>query len=326
MMGDHPMEEEEPTDSQMAALDRRVNELGQAPYMDMGVWLPFGRRALKNQKLRSFFPVGDGTYVAREFPGPQNYIQWQASWKVFLVAAISLDICSLASLLMYEKQIERLTVQGPRNWNLIAHADDKARAERLERLRRNLVIDAKEGRPIPSDFVEARPWLVCFRLLSQDDNSWNEQVRHPATSWLAAGGRGAPMASSEALALAHFPGLSEGHETESGGGGERDDRRRQANRDKRLAKRKRIQSEREELSRFRSSASTSKGGQAGGKGKGKGQGKDQAGEEICYSWAKDNGPCAGLAPGSDCKCKVKRVHRCMLCFSPGHNNLQCSKK
>ena len=134
MMGDHPMEEEEPTDSQMAALDRRVNELGQAPYMDMGVWLPFGRRALKNQKLRSFFPVGDGTYVAREFPGPQNYIQWQASWKVFLVAAISLDICSLASLLMYEKQIERLTVQWPRNWNLIAHADDKARAERLERL------------------------------------------------------------------------------------------------------------------------------------------------------------------------------------------------
>lgn len=178
------------------------------------------------------------------------------------------------------------------------------------------MIDAKEGRPVPSDFVEARPWLVCFRLLSQDDNYWNEQVRHPATSWLAAGGRGAPMASSEALALAHFPGLSEGHETESGGGGERDDRRRQANRDKRLAKRKRIQSERGvvALQKF------------GGKGKGKGQGKDQAGEEICYSWAKDNGPCAGLAPGSDCKCKVKRVHRCMLCLSPGHNNLQCSKK
>ena len=40
------------------------NELGQAPYVEMGgVWLPFGRRALKNQKLRSFLPVGDGTFV-----------------------------------------------------------------------------------------------------------------------------------------------------------------------------------------------------------------------------------------------------------------------
>jgi hypothetical protein len=126
----------------MAALDKRVNQMGQAPYVDMGVGLPFGRRALKNQKLRSFFPVGDGTYVARDFPGPQNFLQWQASWKVFRVAAISLDICTLPSLMTYEKAIERLTVQWPKNWSLIAHADDKARAERLERLRRTLVMDA----------------------------------------------------------------------------------------------------------------------------------------------------------------------------------------
>ena len=58
LMGDMPNEDEEPTDAQMAALDKRVNQMGQAPYVDMGVWLPFGRRALKNQKLRSFFPVG----------------------------------------------------------------------------------------------------------------------------------------------------------------------------------------------------------------------------------------------------------------------------
>lgn len=129
------------------------------------------------------------------------------------------------------------------------------------------------------------------------------------------------MASS--LALAHFPGLSEGHETESMGSGDRDDRRRQANRDKRLAKRKRVQAEREELSRFRSSASTSKGGQAGGKGKGKGQGKDQAGEEICGPKTMAR---VQALPQAVSKCKVKRVHRCMLCFSPGHNNLQSSKK
>lgn len=58
IMGDLPMEEEEPTDAQMAALDKRVNQM-------VGSWVPFGRRALKNQKLRTFFPVGDGTSAAR---------------------------------------------------------------------------------------------------------------------------------------------------------------------------------------------------------------------------------------------------------------------
>ena len=327
LMGDFPNEEEEePTDAQMAALDKRVNQMGQAPYVDMGVWLPFGRRALKNQKLRSFFPVGDGTYVARDFPGPQNFLQWQASWKVFRVAAISLDICSLASLMTYEKVIEKLTVQWPKNWNLIAHADDKARAERLERLRRGLVIDLKEGKVIPSDFTESKPWSACFRLLAQDEAFWSEQVRHPATSWLAAGGRGVPMASAEALASAHFPGLDEGHELETTGSGDKDDRRRQANRDKRIAKRKRLQADREELNRWRSSSSHGKGSGSGSKGKGKGAGRDQAGDEICFSWAKNNGPCAGLSPGSECKSKVKRTHKCMLCFSPGHTNEQCHKK
>jgi hypothetical protein len=33
-----------------------------------------------------------------------------------------------------------------------------------------------------------------------------------------------------------------------------------------------------------------------------------------------------LSPGSDCKAKVSRIHKCMLCFSPGHTNAQCPKK
>ena len=38
LMGDVP-QEEEPTDAQLAALDKRVNQMGQAPYVEMGVWL-----------------------------------------------------------------------------------------------------------------------------------------------------------------------------------------------------------------------------------------------------------------------------------------------
>ena len=325
IMGDHPMEEEEPTDAQMAALDKRVNQLGQAPYVDMGVWLPFGRRALRNQKMRAFFPVGDGTFVAREFPGPQNFLQWQASWKVFKVAAISLDICSIASLLLYEKAIEKMTVQWPRNWGLIAHADDKARAERLERVRWQLAMDVRNNKSVPADYNEDKPWSVVFRLVAQDEGYWNDQVRHPATAWLASGSKGAPMASSEALAPAHFPGLAEGQEPEAASN-DKDERRRQANRDKRAAKKRRAQSDREELAKWRSTPSSGKGAGSGGKGKSKMQGKDQSGEEICFSLAKDNGPCSGLSPGSECKAKVKRAHKCQICLSPGHNNAQCPKK
>jgi hypothetical protein len=60
-------------------------------------------------------------------------------------------------------------VQWPKNWSLIAHADDKARAERLERLRRTLVMDMNDGKPVPSDFKMEKPWSVCFRLLAQDE-------------------------------------------------------------------------------------------------------------------------------------------------------------
>ena len=80
---------------------------------------------------------------------------------------------------------------------------------------------------------------------------------------------------------------------DGGVAGERDERRRQANRDKRLAKRKRAQSDREELVRLRNSTGSAKGSSLNGKGKVKGSGKDQAKEEICYSWAKGSGPCAG---------------------------------
>ena len=189
-------------------------------------------------------------------------------------------------------------------------------------------LNALNNKSVPADFNEDRPWSVVFRLVAQGGTHWNDQVRHPATAWLASGSKGAPMASSEALALAHFPGLAEGHEAE-GSSGDKDERRRQANRDKRAAKKRRAQADREELAKWRSHPPAGKGaggGGGGGKGKNKMQGKDQSGEEICFSWAKDSGPCAGLSPGSECKAKVKRAHKCQICLSLGHNNTQCPKK
>ena len=61
-----PPEEEEPTASQLAGLHKRVVVLKQAPYTDFGVWVPFGRRALKQQKFRVYTPLGDGSFLMRE--------------------------------------------------------------------------------------------------------------------------------------------------------------------------------------------------------------------------------------------------------------------
>jgi hypothetical protein len=75
VMGSGP----EATDAQLAALYKRVVVLKQVPRTDFSVWLPFGRRTLRAQIFRTFGPLGDGTFVMKELPGPQNVQDWLAS-------------------------------------------------------------------------------------------------------------------------------------------------------------------------------------------------------------------------------------------------------
>ena len=323
VMGAPPLEEEEPNEAQLSALHRRMNVLKQPPYADFGVWLPFARRTQKAQKFRAFMPVGDGTYVVKEMPGPQNMIQWMSSWKVYKVALIMLDVASLASLQLYEKTVERLVMQWPKCWHLIVMADDKGRAERLEKLRRRFMMDEDANRTVPTDWSRDKPWTSCFRALSLDNEYWDEQVRHPAAAWLASGGRGVALAPAEQGALSHLPGGMEALEVEKEDLGE--PRRKQANRDKRLARAKRLRSDREELDKLRK---LNHGGQAAGaaKSRGKGKSKDQAGVQICYSFANGTGPCGSVEPGAPCVQAQKRAHKCQHCLSPGHRNSDCPKK
>ena len=324
LMGSYPDEDEEPTDLQLGALNRRVNELGQAPFVDFSVWQPYGRRTQKALKFRAFHPVGDGSYVMRELPGPQNMMQWTTSWRVFRTACLRLDIVSLSALQVYERNMERLVLHWPNVWGLIVQADDKARGERLEKVRRQILADKQKGKSTPDDWTESKPWSACFRMVAQDERYWNEQVVLPATSWLANGGKGAPKAPAETIAMNHLPGGLEAMEVPV------DDsfsssRKRQSNRDKKDARRRRQAEQRDELMKLRKmNGNNNNNVLTGGKGK-KGSGKDQSGQEICYSWAKNMGACAGLPPGSACKGKVSRQHKCMLCLSPGHNNDGCTQ-
>eukprot|EP00435_Cladocopium_sp_Y103_P073812 s637_g45.t1 len=323
VMGSQPDESEEPTANQLAALHKRVFIENRAPYTDFSVWTPYERRMSRLQKCRVFAPLGDGTYLQKDLPGPPSYSSWRASWNVFRAACLMLNICSIAALEAYARQIEKLTIQWPKTWGLIYVADDTARAERLEKLRRKYTIEMAQNRQVPRDWDPQRPWSCIFIQLAADMDYWTERVHHPAAAWTAAGGRGAPTVATEEAVLEALPG---GHKALHGEGEHQsqtaDPRRTQANRDRRQAKKRRLQAEREELARHRSSSTTQKGG-APQKGKGKGKSKDQSGMEICFSWASGKGSCAEVPPGGECKGAVKRVHKCRLCLSPSHKDADC---
>ena len=321
VMGAPPQEEEDVTDQQLAALNKRVNIQGMAPYVDFSVWLPFGRKALKSQKFRTYFPLGDGSYLMKDLPGPQSFQHWLTSWRVFKTGAIMLGAVSLASLQLYERAIEKLVMQWPRVWGLVCAADDKGRAERLEKLRRKFDADERAQRQVPRDWDAAHPWTCCFRELAMDEEYWNEQVRHPATAWMVSGGGGSPTVPAEAMAGVHLTGAGIGDSQKE----EHGDRKRQANRDKRQAKAKRIKTEREELEKLRHRGQA-EGSGGGGKSSGKGKTKDQSGNQICFSFASGSGPCGSVAIGAECTQKMKRAHKCQFCLSPGHRNADCPQK
>ena len=132
-----------------------------------------------------------------------------------------LNICSIAALEAYARQIEKLVTQWPKCWGLVYLADDAARAERLEKVRRRLTIESAQGRQVPRDWDPTRPWSCVFIVLAQDMEYWAEKVHHPAAAWSATGGRGSPVVASEAavLEVLQGPRRPEGFEHRDGGNG-----------------------------------------------------------------------------------------------------------
>ena len=329
VMGAPPQESEEPSPNQLAGLAKRVFRDDGPPYCDFGIYGPYERKLSKTLRCRIYTPLGDGTFLQRELPGPPTFQAWQASWRVFRTSCLMLDIVNLAALEIYGNHIERLVVQWPACWGLIYAADDLARAERLQKLRRQFTVEEGLGRQVPRGWNQRKPWSCLFTEITRDDSFWSEKVHIPASAWVAAGSRGAPVVATEAAVKSHLSGVQDNVEQLPDG---KDDRRRQANRDKRVAKRRRMQENMQELRSFRSSRAhgdkdpgpgQSSGSKGGGKSKGKS--KDQAGSPLCFSWASGSGPRASVPPGGECLCPVKRVHKCRKCLSPAHQDDACTK-
>ena len=272
VMGSRPDEAEEPTSAQLAALHKRVYIENRAPYTDFSVWTPFERRMSRIQKCRTFTPLGDGSYLQKGLPGPASHSAWRASWNVFKVACLMLNMCSLASMEAYSRQIEKLVTQWPRCWGLIYTADDAARAEKLGKLRRRLTIESAQNRQVPRDWDPLHPWSCIFIQLAQDMEYSANRVHHPAAAWTAAGGKGAPTVVSEAAVLEVIQGGHQAMNAEAEASSSHvESRKTQANRDKRQARKRRLAADREELARHRSSTGSGSKGAPTQKGKGKGR-------------------------------------------------------
>ena len=318
-MGAPPQEEEEASIEQLSALNRRVHTLDQAPYVDLAVWLPYGSRALRTVKFRAWIPDGQGGYFARELPGPANYQQWLAAWRVFQTASVMLDVFPLATLQLYERHIERLVKLYGSAWHLIVLADEKARGEKLARIRLKVTSDIALGKPPPDRWDATRPWIACLHLLVADTQFWDDQVRSPANAWLAQGSRGAPRGPTENFAADNINGgvLAIEPPIDSSAS-------RRSARDRRQNKKRKWKEEKEELVKLRAAAVKNKGD---GKGKDSNlKSKDQSGSDLCFSWDSGKGSCSTCQPGDPCKAKITRIHKCRVCLSPSHRSSDCPQR
>ena len=75
LMGGPPTPEQEPTAEQLSAMRRRVETLQLSPYADFAVWVPFAKKNLKALKLKTWTMQQDGSFVAKDLPGPPDHTQ-----------------------------------------------------------------------------------------------------------------------------------------------------------------------------------------------------------------------------------------------------------
>ena len=332
MTGALPEEEEEPTIEQLSALKKKLS-LGKPPYCDFGVFVPFGRKALRASKYKTWIPTADG-YVAKELPGPADFTQWRACYRVFTTAMLMLEECTLAPLHAYELFVEKLTRAYPEAWHLVYAADEMARGELLSRLKLKINMDMKGGKTAPFAFEEKKPWEAIFKMVPGELKFWQDQVHGPALTWLASGSKGRVQTPQETIAQgtvrggadALLPSMESGAFNQSSSTAT-SSTRRQVNRERKEAKKRKWQAEREELQRLRDARHEGSGERrSGGKGKGKkGSGGKQA-DAICFSWNNGNSPCGSLPAGAECANTIKRIHKCSSCGSPGHPAHRCQGK
>ena len=196
-----PDEEDTPTNEQLTALYVRVVAQQGSPYADFAVFTPFARKTSRAHRFTAYLPQPDGSWLSKEIPGPKNYEAWLFCWRVCRVACLMLKLAHEMPLDRYQRKIEKLATQWGSAWHLVCLAEDKCRFEHMNRLKARIDFDLSLGRPPPPLWDAAMPWSAIFLKAAEDDEAfWDDNVRHPAMSWLAHGSRGAPRLREELVA------------------------------------------------------------------------------------------------------------------------------
>ena len=171
--GEEPLEEEEATGDQIAALDARIKN-GAPPFADFGIFRPFGLRLGRALKFVVHHMAADGKAQSKEINGPSSFEEWSKCWAVFVFAMTVLKQASRTRLARYHSKIKALAETYPTFWWIIGSADIEMRSEHLVRVHRNCLSLHADGKL--ADFVEAKPWDLVFREAAADGKFWNTKV------------------------------------------------------------------------------------------------------------------------------------------------------
>jgi hypothetical protein len=174
-----PEDDETPVEDQLTAMNHRVNNQLRSPHGDFAVWGPFARKLIRAMKFRAWVPQSDGTFLAREISGPQDYNCWLPPMGVFTVAAHMIRVLSESVLRRYQKHIFRLATDWPECWGLIYVAGDEWHTDYVTICKRRCEALAAVGTP-PKGWDAARPWESAWTTGIEDDQWGQRRVTNPA--------------------------------------------------------------------------------------------------------------------------------------------------
>jgi hypothetical protein len=192
-VGEKPEKGEEPSYDQLAAIDHmlRMNVL---PYVDFGIFGPFGTSMIKKVKLQGIRLNSEGQITKIEINGPATYDLWCASWMVFQTSLTMLDAVDLGKLLSYKRRMDRYyQAHGEKVWGLLYQTDVRTRGEHFIRVRREglaaynaawfemvtLHGEQEAARRFKHPYDPKRPWDYVFGQIQKEAQWWLEEIELP---------------------------------------------------------------------------------------------------------------------------------------------------
>ena len=172
-----PAEDEEASEDQLTGLHFRLGS-GATPFVDFGVWRPYGARFGRHLKFHAYIPIPGGGYQQKEFSGPNSFTEWRRSWKPFAFAMTVLGAATRTRVEKYREKIQQLTEDFPTFCWIIALADIRMRSEQMERIRRRCARKHKQLQDagLPSQYNPSQPWDFVFREAARDEAFWTKHV------------------------------------------------------------------------------------------------------------------------------------------------------